>query len=332
MLSNIQALHEAGFKGQGIKVAVWDNQNDSVHGNHARLVMHVINTLAPEAKVDLIQWSGSSIKDLAKIKKGGYHFTNISMIGIDVDVLNDFRDYQDSIDSLFDETFVIAASGNSGDYRLSYPAATSEYKDKCLSCGAYYDHSGKAFMAGYTTLNEFIDIYGETGLSTPWGVFNGTSCAAPSIGSMLVCWASMFLFVNGRVPTIKEVNTEVERGRVKKVKNDPYDKGYYRTEVMMMDKVIKFNIQKESVEKTISANMSHQTCTINRTVHDFSDSEGELAYPFIDGIDDKMYVGVRWLCEELGATVDWNEETRECTITVPKFERAMNNLLFDVQI
>ena len=322
MLSNIQALHEAGFKGQGIKVAVWDNQYDRVSGNHARSVKYIIDTLAPEAQVDIIQWSGNIQKDLKHIEDGKYDFTNISMIGIDVDVLNDFRDYQDSIDSLFDGTYVVAASGNSGKTELAYPASTEDYKDKCLSCGAYYNHGGKAVMAGYTTLNEYIDIFGETGLPTPWGIFNGTSCSAPSIGATLVCWASMFLFVKGRKPTIKEINAEVDRGRVKEVAKDPYDKGYYRTEVMMMDKVIKFRVPEKPVKKVISANRSQSTCTVNRKGKSFKDSNGEISYPFIDGTDDKMYVGVRWLCEELGATVDWNNDKRECTITVPDFQKA----------
>jgi hypothetical protein len=60
--SKVAELHALGHKGKGAVGVVWDVTGTS--GNHYELVTKVAKTVAPEATIHVVMWSGDIIKDM----------------------------------------------------------------------------------------------------------------------------------------------------------------------------------------------------------------------------------------------------------------------------
>jgi hypothetical protein len=292
-VSNITPYHNAAYKGEGIKIAIWDSRNGCDY--HPEVVEEVIRIIAPNATCKTWVFSGVE-NDLAEIKAWQPDIINASMIGINLD-------YYSKYANIFDEVYFVAASGNSGEQEYNYPSS----HDKCLSVGACgYDPSTKVVSrVGYSTYNNKLDIVNFTGVETPtYGKFGGTSCSAPYTTGMIALYMQMFKTVNGRKPTIKEVNDYVFTHCIDAESIGKDDLTGYGLFALGNPEIAK--------KEVIRMQIGNPAYSVNGVKQRFTGTNNVDTPPFEK--DGRTYIPLRGVLENLGYTVEWVSATKEIVI------------------
>ena len=186
---------QAGYKGQGMKIAVleiyepWDdpltadtkyftyrtppNGEDDTSG-HANSVAKVIHEIAPEAHIDIwCSYEGTKYieKHLDEYDLINCSFTGGSQLG-----------HAENFPPIF-----CAAGNKGGKSKVGYPAMYNH----TLAIGAY--ENARELTANYSQGGKgldcvaFTDIYVPTRTGKPLK-FNGTSCASPMAAAMAALW------------------------------------------------------------------------------------------------------------------------------------------------
>ena len=339
-MTGVKAFHDKGYKGQGIKVAMWDSRNSSHCPMHPEVVHDIERQFAPDAETKVFVFNGVR-EGVEACLEWGADIVNISMVGIDMDLFREFRsEYEgDMYEEFFERCFVVASSGNSGEEEYKYPAATEKYKDKCLAVGAcFINNAGDVGITSYSTYNDRVDIanftninptkdYTYNGITFPkTKAFTGTSCSAPVTSGQIACYMSMFKDVFGRKPSISEVNEYIYNHCVDIVGTKD-GHGYPVLEEIKVEKEIRIKVpygQESYYKRTITGYDGAKTYKeiINGKANEkeFTDSEGKEILPFIiatvDNVNtpDAMYAPVRWLAETIGMKVEWDDNTKEVVL------------------
>lgn len=199
---NITKWHNWGYKGQGVKIAVLDEdcQSDETmadwakfpfgeaeEGGHGIPVAKVLHEVAPQAEIHLFHYLNGNDQERAAIIdyiiRNHYDMVNVSL---------SVSDGKNEPVRLLESTNipVIVASGNDGNEdKLRFPASA----DWTIAVGAMSEHQNEVcyYSNGGTKLDcvgfSYINYVNSKGKSVE---FTGTSCAAPFITGMIACWLS----------------------------------------------------------------------------------------------------------------------------------------------
>lgn len=293
--AGITAWHEAGFKGQGIRIAVLDTaplltedmvgieqyhpmgeQSESA-GGHCASVSRVIHEVAPEA--DIYQFRHLSGFEYVKEHINDFDLVNISM----------GWSSKDAIDIGIP---VCLAAGNHGDLE-----AWDDSDNPWIIVGAwresddsrvYYSGGGENLTCmGYTNINIPTKNPGYT------FVFNGTSCSAPFVCGMLALLMSKVGklslaeckdFIANNCRDVKEPGKDDASGYGLFVLPDP-----------------------EEVEALkIVLTLGSKTAVVDGVEHQLD------VAPFAE--NGRTFVPIRFVAEALGCTVDYDNATKTVVI------------------
>lgn len=193
--ANILKWWQAGYKGQGMKIAVlevsapWNdpltadakyftyrtppNDEDDTSG-HANSVAKVIHEVAPEAHIDI--WDSYEGTKYIEKHLDEYDVINCSFTG------GSQLGHAENFPPIF-----CAAGNKGGKSKVAYPARYNH----TLAIGAY--ENARELTANYSQGGKgldcvaFTDIYVPTRTGKPLR-FNGTSCASPMAAAMTALW------------------------------------------------------------------------------------------------------------------------------------------------
>ena len=189
--ANITKWHKKGYTGKGVTVVVlddssmphkWanvelpiDNHHDRV--NHKTNVCSVVRECLPDVRIVALTWFKD--KDLATdwLYK---HKDEIDIINCSFS--SPFKDDFTELESL--NLPIICASGNDGRTSVNYPAELPW----TIAVGAFEEYFDR--VAGYSNKGKMLDCVAFTNLEIrnskqKYFTFNGTSCSAPVVSSML---------------------------------------------------------------------------------------------------------------------------------------------------
>lgn len=193
----ITEYHNAGFRGQGLRVAVFDEDFTLPDGwcnavgvlgygngppsSHGAKTVNILHQILPEAKIFLMPDTGESLQ---------------WCLDNDIDIINasvwapPLGNFKELNKQAAEKIILVAASGNMADRMPIYcPARLPEW----IAVGAVVLRNGELIPADYSSEGPELDVAGLTSLevvtpTTPPGfkvVYGGTSCASPVVAGML---------------------------------------------------------------------------------------------------------------------------------------------------
>jgi hypothetical protein len=212
----IPAWHEAGYTGQGIKVAVFEDTSQG----HGRMVADVLQQIVPDAIIlnrqrpGPIESSGNRLKPdtrarLTEFYQGlaaeGVHLCTMSLGGTGTS-----ESAQLEQELLIDKGIVLFTSaGNEG---REIPPRTAAAMPTWIAVGACSLTKNGPQRTSYSNYGPELACMGFTNLSTSWGgVFPGTSCANPFVAGLIGLYAGWCLKHYGRTPNQGDVLHFIER-------------------------------------------------------------------------------------------------------------------------
>lgn len=230
---NITKYHDAGFKGQGIKIAVYDTGFDASDyqeqfgyvkpltnasslnrwversdgkSDHGMIVLDVIRQIAPEAEVYFENFGGFS-RFLHEVKeRGDIDIVNISM--------SSRAPLAPLVDSMDDEVMFTSAGNNGIDSVVNAPGNHKNF----ITVGSSTRNDADIRRSNYSTVDDHVEV---TSLNN-WYVkglrarrFRGTSCTSPAVAAMM----ALFMSAN------EKINREQARELIRNNVIDLYDEG-----------------------------------------------------------------------------------------------------------
>lgn len=297
--AGILKWHDAGFKGQGIRVAVLDEgpflkeimkedghfhiplDNQAEKASHGTSVAQIIHEVAPEADIYLMY-----------AHEG---MTYVSEHPEDFDIANLSMSWSPKYPDLHGIP-LCKSSGNEG----SKDAWDTEPDDQLIVVGAWYE--GNDLPAEYTNGGEYLTCVGFTNIYRPndngtVGMFNGTSCATPFVAGQLALWMSKV------GPKTAEECKEFIRNNCEDKKTPGHDKGSGFGLFVLPDPD---TVEVEELTE-IKLQIGSKYASVN----------GEAITLDVEPFarDGRTFVPIRFVAESLGCKVDYNYSTREITIT-----------------
>ena len=205
----IPAWHEAGYTGQGVKVAVFEDTSQG----HGRMVADVLQQILPDAAILNRQRPGpiESVGDRLKpdtrarltefynsLVDEGVHLCAMSLGG------NGTKEVEQLEQELLIDRGVVlfTSSGNAGSTIKPGSAASLS---TWIAVGACSLTKNGPQRTSYSNYGPELACMGFTNISTSWGgVFPGTSCANPFVAGLCGLWFGWFLQHYGRAPNQAE--------------------------------------------------------------------------------------------------------------------------------
>lgn len=301
--AGITAWHEAGYKGQGIRVAVLDtpvyiadymaatgkyhdplnqhkDSNGNIDGGHCASVAKVIHEVAPEAEIYMM----GHLSGFEYVKE---HPDEFDLVNISMSFAANKRD-----DIGLPVTY---AAGNNGNLeawdegsKKDTPWIVVGAWEEAGDCRAAYSNGGENLTCvGYS------NIYTPTKYPNYYGQFNGTSCSAPfvcgqlallmsKVGKLSLAECKEFIAANCR--DVKEPGKDDASGYGLFVLPDP-----------------------EEVEALkIVLTLGSKTAVVDGVEHQLD------VAPFAE--NGRTFVPIRFVAETLGCKVDYDNATKTVTI------------------
>ena len=294
----ITKFHNKGYKGKGITIASRENIK-SKHGNQ---VADIIFQICPDANILVKQ----DYQDPKKREK------NIDIYTTSLFSISDKyeKNIQAAIDFNKEGAFLCCAVGNDAS---SSCTGLSKYAH-WISIGACNLDKGKVSRVYYSSITDNIDYMSFTNLKTNKGLFTGTSCAAPCFASMLALVQGFFKEKIGRKLTHEEL-IEFIKEHTQDLDKEGFDEktgfGIFilpdpdEIDVTKYGKVIEQPVfdEKEPYIKMIIG---------NKEVYVNGEKQLLDVAPLMK--DNRAFVPVRFISENLGYQVEWNNETKEIKI------------------
>lgn len=219
---NVTKWHDAGYKGQGVKVLMvddgWEDRpwfdgklhivysnglSKSEHGLKTAETLHIV---APEAEIYCHEVSypayPTPIDVLKYVIGNDIQIVSMSMGG---SIFN-FPLFQDFLEEACKNTLFFTSAGNSGG-QMNGAAVDDKH---WISVGAAYLQKGKVYKESYSSIGESLDVMGLTGIevhTSKEGYYftpEGTSFSCPVVAGMMALYYSWFYDQYGRYPTPNE--------------------------------------------------------------------------------------------------------------------------------
>jgi hypothetical protein len=212
----IPAWHEAGYTGQGIKVAVFEDTSQG----HGRMVADVLQQILPDAEVlnrkrpGPIESSSDKLKPETRARltdfynslaAEGVHICTMSLGGTGTKESAELEQ-----ELLIDRGIVLFTSAGNEGREIS--PRTAAAMPTWIAVGACALTKTGPQRTSYSNFGPQLACMGFTNLSTSWGgVFPGTSCANPFVAGLIGLWAGWCLKHYGRTPNQADVLHFIER-------------------------------------------------------------------------------------------------------------------------
>lgn len=171
-----------------------------------------------------------------------------------------------------------------------------------------YTRIGKIQLEGYSSRSEFLDFVSITNMDTTnLGKFSGTSCATPVLQGMAMLVQEFFKKNTGRKLTNEELFKFIKDNSVDLEENGHDKNTGYGLFVLPDPASI-------DIEKYVGENMKKKiVLKIDNKVALVDEEEKILDVPPTI-INNRTMLPIRFIAEELGCKVLWNEATREVII------------------
>lgn len=206
----IPAWHEAGYTGQGIRVAVFEDTSQG----HGRMVADVLQQILPDAEVlnrkrpGPIESSSDKLKPETRARltdfynslaAEGVHICTMSLGGTGTK-----ESAQLEQELLIDKGIVLFTSAGNEGREIS--PRTAAAMPTWIAVGACALTKTGPQRTSYSNFGPELTCMGFTNLYTSWGgVFPGTSCANPFVAGLIGLWAGWCLKHYGRTPNQQEI-------------------------------------------------------------------------------------------------------------------------------
>lgn len=190
---------------------------------------------------------------------------------------------------------LIVAAGNkrSGENTLGAAARS----DIWISVGACDLVNGKPEREAYSSVGEQLDVCGFTNLVVGNGAeYDGTSCASPFVVGLLAIWFEWHFKAFGRYPTHWE-SYDFLINNCEDLQETGHDH-YTGHGLFKLPEEISMGLTLKIGSKEITNNGAKKTMDVA---------------PFIK--DGRTFVPIRFVAEELGCKVDWDDKTKTVLIT-----------------
>lgn len=212
----IPAWHEAGYTGQGIKVAVFE---DTTQG-HGRMVADVLQQILPDAVIlnrkrpGPIESSGDKLSPDTRARLIDF-YQGLADEGVHICTMSLGGNGTAEVEQLEQELLVdrgvalFTAAGNDGS---TIKPKTAASLSTWIAVGACALTKTGPQRTSYSNFGPELACMGFTNLSTSWGgIFQGTSCANPFVAGLCGLWAGWCLKHYGRTPNQADVLHFIER-------------------------------------------------------------------------------------------------------------------------
>lgn len=291
-LLGITKFHEAGFVGQGITVVSIENGKTK----HSQKVEDILRQVLPKANII------SSIKywadEINTIHLDGYTCSQTRADSTDAEKIEKAKELYGR------NVFMTCSIGN--EYDLEYSKLAEH--DEWVSVGACQYTHGKIQLEGYSSRSEFLDFVSITNMDTTnLGKFSGTSCATPVLQGMAMLVQEFFKKNTGRKLTNEELFKFIKDNSVDLEENG-HDKNTGHGLFVLPDPA------SIDIEKYVGENMKKKIVLKIDSKVAIVDGEERIldASPII--LNNRTMLPIRFIAEELGFKVLWNEATREVII------------------
>lgn len=213
---------------------------------------------------------------------------------------------------LFDQNvFMTCAIGNEYDQEYNKLAEHSEW----VSVGACKYNDGKPKLEEYSSRSEYLSFVSITNMDTEFGKFTGSSCATPVLQGMAMLVQSFFIDKIGRKLTNIELFDFImdnchDLGEVGR--DDNYGYGLFilpDPESIDIKKYVGDSMKKITlkIDSDLAEAREYEYGTLVRGKVIELDSPAKI-------INNRTMVPIRFIAEELGCKVEWDEIKREVTI------------------
>ena len=314
----VDMWHRAGYAGQGMKFCVVDADTDTRlarypekihtykdsgrtdwtknHGGHGLLTIDIIQQICPESEIyfagwqysltDCVHWAISNDVDITTVSLG-YSWQSVTR-----------QVSQEAIDS---GMLLFTSAGNAGDLPedlIGYPAR----KGTWIAVGAaIVNHWGtKPERVVYSSTGQELEVMGMTHLfctlPAPYGdyIYTGTSCASPCLASIIGLMEQQHGdYTKAEIRELFEtlcVDMQ-EPGRDRKTGWGMFRMPHPETGERMKEIVLQID---------------------NQTVHIDGETTTIDTPPIIH--NNRTMVPLSFIGRQLGASVEWNAETRQVRI------------------
>ena len=294
----IVKFHNKGYKGKGITIASREN----IKSKHGSQVAEILSQICPEANI-LVKQDYSNPEKREK---------NIDIYTTSMFFLSDKyeKNVQAAIDFVKEGTFLCCAVGN----EASSSCTTLSKYAHWTSIGACDLNKGKVTRMNYSSITDNIDFMSFTNLKTSKGIFTGTSCATPCFAAMLGLVQGFFIEKIGRKLTNEELLDFIKEN-TQDLDKEGFDKktgfGIFvlpDPDEIDLSKYGKIISQEPVAQKEPYIKMKIGSKEI------YIDGKTQLidVAPLIK--DNRAFVPVRFLSENLGYEVEWDNINKEIKI------------------
>ena len=293
----ITKFHNKGYKGKGITIASRENTT-SKHGNQ---VADVISQVCPEANILIKQ----DYRDPNKHEKNIDIYTTSMFFSSDKYEKN----VQAAIDLAKKGTFLCCAVGNEASSSCTVLSKYAHW----TSIGACNLSSGKITRMNYSSITNDIDFMSFTNLKTNKGIFTGTSCAAPCFAGMLALVQEFFKEKIGRKLTHEEL-IEFIKEHTQDLDIEGFDeKTGFGIFILPDPDEIDITKYGEIIEQPVSVIEPYIKMAIgSKEVYVNGEKQLLDVAPLMK--DNRAFVPVRFISENLGYQVEWDNIKKEIKI------------------
>lgn len=280
------------YKGKGIRVAQVEStfEGEEAFLIHSKKVNYVLKSLIPEARIEILKYTVANLK---RIANGEYDIVCMTTGGLlTVDINNHLK-------SIFDRNILNCVSTGNGKPNLDMTRmSASQYT---IAVGAAHIFpSGEIDRAYYSSYGYAIDCVGLSYLQSPYGLLQGTSFSCPLVVGMLVKYMEYYREKIGVFPTIQHIKELIRNSSVDI--NEPGFDRYVGHGLFTLP-----NIDTSRLTKEITLKIDDKNYKVNGWIKSMD------VAPFIQ--DSRTFVPVRFIAEELGFDVQWDDLNWEVTIT-----------------
>lgn len=320
----ITRFHEAGYRGQGVKIAsredVQEGKFDDIHAIkfeddngrfsvHGTNVMDYIRQVCPDAYKITAELHGSISKGILTSAGADY------LLKEQPDILTTSEwgnwDLKEPVNAVYETlksrgTYLCCSAGNEdtgGCIKLSK-------SDLWKAIGACRYNKGNPKKASYSSIGEELDYMSFDHLKATHDnrYHNGTSFASPLFAGMLALVQCFFIENIGRKLTYDELEFFIQDNCID-LGNEGRDTHYGYGLFILPDPdtidCVRYSGE-VSMKGVIKLKVGSKIIQIGK------DTRVMDVEPFI--MNDRTYVPIRFVAEALGCEVKWNGETREVTI------------------